>query len=426
MRMDNETFRLKVESLLGNLRPGGGDGWSREVMAELERLAATPRKVRYFLKAVSTHGDIGVQEHFYRRVMSRVRAEHDVSDLERHIRHMFYEDREHAKAILARLATRDVLPAIFRVIAFTEEGWLAGELIRIVLAAPAEELVEPVEEALASNDYQLQCLAIYLVGKSGADDLLDILAQFYRRPVGEKVDRLEKKALDSLREGSKSASESLIIRWLKDKSARVRELAISIASERRLKGAAGDLAGLVLIDPKTRSKAAAALLLFESEKLLELKPDDEGARAVASLIGGARQEALQATLQALMRDESAGVREVAVKFVRFLKEPESLTPQLRRIAVEDRAAPVQIAALRVIAEVDPQRLAPVLIDVFTGSADTGSGAREVLDAAQELMSTVLEPGQVEDVKEGIRAREEMRDAALERFGGSVEWWRHDI
>src|SRR5690606_13321486 len=127
---------------------------------------------------------------------SRVRSEHDASDLERHIRHMFYEDREHAKAMLARLATRDVLPAICRVIALTEEGWLAGELIRIVLAAPSAELVEPIEEALASNDYLLQCLAIYLVGKSGADELLDILARFYRRPVGEKVDRLEKKALD--------------------------------------------------------------------------------------------------------------------------------------------------------------------------------------------------------------------------------------
>ncbi len=425
MRMDNETFRLKVESLLGNVRSEDG-GFDSEVMAELERLAATPRKVRYFLKAVSSQPDVELQERFYRRVMARVRSEHDSSDLERHIRHMFYEDREHAKAILARLAVRDVLPAICRVIALTEEGWLAGELIRIVLAAPTAELAAPIEEALESNDYLLQCLAIYLVGKSGADELLDILARFYRRPVGEKVDRLEKKALDSLREGSKSASEALIIKWLKDKSSRVRDLAITIAQERRLVAALGDIAGLVLIDPKTRAKAASALLYFESEGLLKLEPEDESAAMIANLIGGARQEALQSTLRELVRDDNAAVREVAVKMIRFLKEPSALAPQLRRAAIEDRAPNVQIAALYALSQADPQRLVPVLVEVFTGAADSSSSAREVLDAASELMSKVLDPGQVKDVEEGIKAKEEMRDAALERFGGNVEWWRHDM
>lgn len=425
MRMDNETFRLKVESLLGNVRSEDG-GFDPEVMAELERLSATPRKVRYFLKAVSSHPDAELQERFYRRVMARVRSEHDTSDLERHIRHMFYEDREHAKAILARLAVRDVLPAICRVIAFTEEGWLAGELIRIVLAAPPEELAEPIQEALDSNDYLLQCLAIYLVGKSGADDLLDILARFYRRPVGEKVDRLEKKAFDSLKEGSKSASEGLIIKWLKDRSSRVRDIAISIALERRITAALGDIAGLVLIDPKTRTKAASALIAFEDEGLFNFEPEDPSSAAIASLIEGARQEALQATLRELIRDENASVREVAVKLTRFLKNPASLAPQLRRAAIEDRAAPVQIAALHAVSQVDPERLVPVLVEVFTGVVDSSSSAREVLDAASELMSKVLEPGQVKDVQEGIKAKEEMRDAALERFGGNVEWWRHDM
>ena len=47
---------------------------------------------------------------------------------------MYYEDREHAKAILARLAARDVLAAICRVIALNGRGLAGGELIRIVLA----------------------------------------------------------------------------------------------------------------------------------------------------------------------------------------------------------------------------------------------------------------------------------------------------
>ena len=106
MRMDNETFRLKVENLFGSLRSAQGDGYDRAIMAELEQLAATPRKSRYFLKAVAAQEDPGLQEHFYRLIFSRVRSDQEAGDLERHIRHMFYTDREEAKAMLARVATR--------------------------------------------------------------------------------------------------------------------------------------------------------------------------------------------------------------------------------------------------------------------------------------------------------------------------------
>ena len=183
MRMDNETFRLKVENLFGSLRTAQEEGNDRVVMAELEQLAATPRKSRYFLKAVAAQEDPALQEHFYRLVFARVKSDQEASDLERHIRHMFYTNREEAKAMLARVATHDVLPALFHVIALTEEGWLAGELIRIVLAAPAEELYQPLVDALDSREYLIQCLAIYLIGKSGDDRHLHALARFYRKPV---------------------------------------------------------------------------------------------------------------------------------------------------------------------------------------------------------------------------------------------------
>src|SRR5690606_15559641 len=103
MRMDNETFRLKAENLLAAAKVGEDGRCDQDVMAELEQMAATPRKVRYFLKADSTHPDDALQEHCYRLVMGRVRSEHDVSDLERHIRHLYHDDREHAKAFLGRL-----------------------------------------------------------------------------------------------------------------------------------------------------------------------------------------------------------------------------------------------------------------------------------------------------------------------------------
>ena len=136
-----------------------------------------------------------VQVHFYSYYMTRAHRQDSIQDLERHIRHMFYEEREEAKAILSQAVSASTLPALFRVIAITDEGWLAGELIRIVLSAPPEELVEPIRRSLWSEDYLLQCLAIYLVGKSQDERLLDLLARFYRKPQGDKLDRLEKKGL---------------------------------------------------------------------------------------------------------------------------------------------------------------------------------------------------------------------------------------
>jgi len=424
MRMDNETFRLKVENLFSSLR-AAGDGFDRAVMAELEQLAVTPRKSRYFLKALSQQSDPELQDHFYRLVLSRVRSDQDASDVERHIRHMFYTNRDEAKATLARIAKRDALPALFRVIALTEEGWLAGELIRIVLAADPDELHQPLVDALDSKEYLLQCLAIYLIGKSGNDRHLHALARFYRKPVGEKLDRLEKKALDALLEGGKSASDDLVFRWLKDKSSRVRDVALTLAQDRMLVAAAGEIVSLVLIDPKTRAKAAATLLLLEGESSLKLVPGDPSSAPVDQLIKAARQDALQATLGHLMRDESAAVREVAVKLAPFLQDPRSVSGSVRRLAVEDRASGVQAAALRVLATIDREKLVPVLIDIFT-DVNVSAANRDVLDVANKLMEECLREDEVALVNEGVRAKEEQRDAALDRFSGEVEWWRHEM
>src|SRR5690606_21281742 len=139
---------------------------------------------------------------------------------------------------------------------------------------------------------------------------------------------------------------------------------------------------------------------------------------------GAKQEALQNTLSALLRDDSPSVREVAVRLVPFLLDPVSMSAKLRRAAIEDRSSGVQIAAMRVLADVDRDKLISVLVEVFTDSA--AGGAREVVDVASELMNGLLDPEQVKRVETGIKSKEEQRDAALDRFSGNVEWWRHDI
>src|SRR5690606_16795771 len=277
------------------------------------------------------------------------------ADLERHIRHRFYEAREQIKEILSQLADPECVPALMHVIALTEEGWLAGELIRIAMSFEPEVLREPVHQALQSGDYQLQCLGIYLAGTSKPDPLLEVLSQFYRRPFGEKVDRLERKAYDALMEGVEGCSDGLILRWLRDSSARVRGLGIVAAARRRLKASVGDLVRLVLVDAKTRTRAAQTLRDFEPEGLLEGTEGDEGGNAVRGILVAAKREPLLSTLKDLTREESGAVREAALKMIRLVPDAEPLAGALVRVAVEDRLRSVQIAALETLAQIDHER-----------------------------------------------------------------------
>lgn len=428
MRMDNETYRLKVEGLLGYLRQQGFEA-AADACAELEALALMPRKARYFLKAlVATQQPREIHAHFLRYVMENARTQDVYADLERHIRHLFYENREEAQALVAESLSEAAMPALFQVISLTEESWLAGALMRIVLAAPVEQLRGPLVAALeATDDYLLQCLGIYLIGKTGDDVLLDELARFYRKPEGEKVDRLERKAFDALKQGGEACSPELIIRWLKDRHARIRELALTILEGRRLPETIVHVVSLVLIDPRTRTHAAEVLIQFTDARIFRWDdPENPHVAEVAKLIRSAKREPLVATLRGLMREESPAVREVGIELVRFLERPEEeLLGQVRRLGIEDAVPSVQMAALRLLAEKDVDLLVPTLVEVFCDHG-FGQGSQELLNQCNEIMARVLTPSQVLQVQDGIREKRERRDAALERFAGSVEWWRHDL
>ena len=294
-----------------------------EIKEQLKELALLPRKTRHFQRVLNDQ-PLEVQAEFYRHIFREVKGDDFYKDLERHVRHRFYEARDEFKELLGMLDDPDAIQALMHVIALTEEGWLAGELIRIVLAHDPEQAREPVRHALESGDYLLQCLGIYLAGKSKSDPLLEELSRFYRRPFGDKVDRLERKSYEALLEGSEGVSDDLILRWLRDSSARVREVGIIAAARRRLKASVEDLVRLVLVDNRTRPRAAQALLDFEAEGLLEFSPEDEAGRAMAGILNAAKREPLLNMLKELTRDENATVRELTVKLVRLLDEPAPL------------------------------------------------------------------------------------------------------
>ena len=149
-RMDNETYRIRVEDLFKQLHaddaPGaaavggetaveGGPALRRQneaVREQLEELALLPRKARHFLRVLNDQ-PADVQAQFLRFLMEKVTDKDFPKDLERHIRHRFYEARDEFKQLLTELEDEISVAALMRVIALTEEGWLAGELIRILL-----------------------------------------------------------------------------------------------------------------------------------------------------------------------------------------------------------------------------------------------------------------------------------------------------
>lgn len=418
-RMDNETYRIRVEDLFKELHDESG-AVNEAVKEQLKELALLPRKTRHFLRVLNDQ-PLEVQAEFYRHIFREVKGDDFYKDLERHVRHRFYEARDEFKELLGMLDDPDAIQALMHVIALTEEGWLAGELIRIVLAHDPEQAREPVRHALESGDYLLQCLGIYLAGKSKSDPLLEELSRFYRRPFGDKVDRLERKSYDALLEGSEGVSDDLILRWLRDSSARVREVGIIAAARRRLKASVEDLVRLVLVDNRTRPRAAQALLDFEAEGLLEFSPEDEAGRAMAGILNAAKREPLLNMLKELTRDENATVRELTVKLVRLLDEPAPLAGAVRS-AVDDRVRGVQVGALETLARIAKERF-------FDAAAETLSDPaahEEVVQRLQELIAETMSAEERQELEAETDRRRKRREEVLDKFARPIESWRHDL
>lgn len=418
-RMDNETYRIRVEDLFKELHDESG-AVNEAVKEQLKELALLPRKTRHFLRVLNDQ-PLEVQAEFYRHIFREVKGDDFYKDLERHVRHRFYEARDEFKELLGMLDDPDAIEALMHVIALTEEGWLAGELIRIVLAHDPEQAREPVRHALESGDYLLQCLGIYLAGKSKSDPLLEELSRFYRRPFGDKVDRLERKSYDALLEGSEGVSDDLILRWLRDSSARVREVGIIAAARRRLKASVEDLVRLVLVDNRTRPRAAQALLDFEAEGLLEFSPEDEAGRAMAGILNAAKREPLLNMLKELTRDENATVRELTVKLVRLLDEPAPLAGAVRS-AVDDRVRGVRVGALETLARIDKERF-------FDAAAETLSDPaahEEVVQRLQELIAETMSAEERQELEAETERRRKRREEVLDKFARPIESWRHEL
>ena len=418
-RMDNETYRIRVEDLFKELHDESG-AVNEAVKEQLKELALLPRKTRHFLRVLNDQ-PLEVQAEFYRHIFREVKGDDFYKDLERHVRHRFYEARDEFKELLGMLDDPDAIQALMHVIALTEEGWLAGELIRIVLAHDPEQAREPVRHALESGDYLLQCLGIYLAGKSKSDPLLEELSRFYRRPFGDKVDRLERKSYEALLEGSEGVSDDLILRWLGGSSARGREVGIMAAARRRLKASVEDLVRLVLVDNRTRPRAAQALLDFEAEGLLEFSPEDEAGRAMAGILNAAKREPLLNMLKELTRDENATVRELTVKLVRLLDEPAPLAGAVRS-AVDDRVRGVQVGALETLARIAKERF-------FDAAAETLSDPaahEEVVQRLQELIAETMSAEERQELEAETERRRKRREEVLDKFARPIESWRHDL
>lgn len=417
MRMESEAYRMAVSRHFDALRdqePGRG-----EDRQALERMALEPRQTREFLKNLGGQPP-EVQRHFYAYLLARGKSDAFFADMERHLRHRFYEARDEIKAVLAALTQEpEVLPGLFRLIRQTDEGWLAGELIHLCLAFEPEYLAAAVDEALASRDYLLQCLAIYLAGQSGDPRLAEVLVGFYRKPEGERLDRLESKSRDALLEAAKKLPVSVIRTWLADGSSRVRRVGVEVVRSRKLVEAAVDLVRLVLVDAKNRDEAASTLLALE-ESGLELVDGGQGADGVAQLLRQARQDAMEKTIKILARQGGEAVRQVALRLIDFLPSQELLF-QARRMAVEDRSLAVQRDALDLLVRRDRKVLLDALVQLAESRGNTL--APELRERLEAIVENALTHKEREELRHRVDEKRQRRARALDQYSTDVEWWR---
>lgn len=416
MRMESEAYRMAVSRHFDALRDKD-DGRDEEQRA-LERMALEPRQTREFLKNLDGQPP-EVQRHFYAYLLARGKSDGFFADMERHLRHRFYEARDEIKAVLASLTQEpEVLPGLFRLIRQTDEGWLAGELIHLCLSFAPEHLAAAVDQALASRDYLLQCLGIYLSGQAGTPELADVLVAFYRKPEGEKLERLESKSQDALLEASTKLPPGVLRGWLADSSARVRRVGVEAVRRRRLVEAAADLVRLVLVDVKNREEAATALLELEGDEL-QLFPGGKGSDGIAQLLGQARRDAMEKAIKGLARQGGDAVRQTALRLIDFL-ESEELLFQARRMAVEDRVTAVQRDALDLLAK----RSRPLLLDALVHLAAThGTLSTEFRERLEAMVNETLTPEERDELRRRVAEKRHRRDRALEQYSTDVEWWR---
>ncbi|HEY8531970.1 MAG TPA: hypothetical protein VIL08_06950 [Limnochorda sp.] len=415
--MEREAYRMAVSRQYDALRdeePGRG-----EDRQALERMALEPKQTREFLKKLDGQPP-EVQRHFYAYLLTRGKSDAFFADVERHLRHRFYEARDEIKAVLAALTQEpEVLPGLFRLIRQTEEGWLAGELIHLCLDFAPEHLAAAVKQALASRDYLLQCLGIYLAGQSGHPRLAEVLVDFYRKPEGEKLERLEAKSRDAMLEAGKKLPASVIRTWLADGSSRVRRVGVEVVRNRNLVEAAADLVRLVLVDAKNRDEAAAALLALE-EAGLELVDGGQGAEGVAALVRQARQDAMEKAIKTLARQGGEAVRQVALRLMDFLPS-EDLLYQARRMAVEDRSLAVQRDALDLLVRRDRKLLLDALVHLAESRGNTL--APELRERLEAIVEDALTHQEREELRLRVEEKRERRARALDQYSTDVEWWR---
>src|SRR5690606_22257161 len=140
--------------------------------------------------------------------------------------------------------------------------------------------------------------------------------------------------------------------------------------------------------------------------------------------GQAKPGPLAAIVKELLRDDHEQVREAAAKLCRLLVEYQGLLPELARLATEERIPSVQLAALETLAHLDKDRFIAASVEVLTSPPSSGRQA-EVVEATQRLLEQHLTPSEQERLSEEVAAKREKQEAALEKFAGTVEWWRHD-
>ena len=163
---------------------------------------------------------------------------------------------------------------------------------------------------------------------------------------------------------------------------------------------------------------------LEAAGQASFNPGVEASQGAAAIVGQAKPGPLAAILKELLRDDHEQVREAAAKLCRLVTEYQELLPELARLATEERIPSVQLAALETLGYLDKERFIVAAVEVLTSPQSAGRQA-EVVEATQQLLEQHLTPEEQDRLSQEVAAKREKQEAALEKFAGTVEWWRHD-
>lgn len=398
----------------------------QETLDALEELAFKSGKVKNFLRVLNDQ-PLQIRAYFLGRLLARATSRGILQAVEKHVRSAMAreEEAEEMTAVLEAIRDPRAIHGMLRILALTEDAATRRAATAFILRFSPEEIQPQLARALRSGDPALQGTALTIAQAVHDDSLTELLLDFYLGQVDRGDERMLLRTREALLACVGPGSVPRVTRWLTDSRAEVRSVAVAAAARLGSEAAVPGLVRLVLIDPRTRTEAAVALLTLEGQGVVSFDPGSPRAGGVQGVLRRAKQQPLLQVLAQLLQSESNVLREIGLKFLRLVSDGQALAAAVRRLADEDPVGSVRVAALEVLSRYGTEELIPTLVKILSDPALPKRSA-QVVETARRMMADRLTPEEHARTQAMIDETRRAREAAYEKFAGEAESWREPL